>query len=68
MNRGHIEQVGTPRQIYETPATSFAADFIGKINVIPAIAEGRAAVASARGAHRAHRHPGRHGDEALPAP
>jgi len=40
MNRGHIEQVGTPRQIYETPATSFAADFIGKINVIPAVAEG----------------------------
>jgi len=39
MNRGHIEQVGTPRQIYETPATSFAADFIGKINVIPAVAE-----------------------------
>ena len=40
MNRGHIEQVGTPREIYETPATPFAADFIGKINVLPAVAEG----------------------------
>ena len=40
MNRGHIEQVGTPREIYETPATPFAADFVGKINVLPAVAEG----------------------------
>ena len=40
MNQGHIEQVGTPREIYETPATPFAADFIGKINVLPAVAEG----------------------------
>jgi len=40
MNRGHIEQVGTPREIYETPATPFAADFIGKINVLSAVAEG----------------------------
>ena len=39
MNRGHIEQVGTPRQVYEAPATAFAADFIGKINVLPAVAE-----------------------------
>ena len=40
MNRGHIEQVGTPRDIYEMPATPFAADFIGKINVLPAVALG----------------------------
>jgi iron(III) transport system ATP-binding protein len=40
MNQGHIEQTGTPREIYETPATPFAADFIGKINVLPAVAEG----------------------------
>jgi len=40
MNQGRIEQVGTPREIYETPATPFAADFIGKINVLPAVAEG----------------------------
>src|SRR6185436_18104769 len=40
MNHGHIEQVGTPREIYETPATPFAADFIGKVNVLPATSEG----------------------------
>ena len=40
MNQGHIEQVGTPREIYETPATPFAADFIGKVNVLAGVAEG----------------------------
>jgi putative spermidine/putrescine transport system ATP-binding protein len=29
MNQARIEQVGTPRQIYEHPETAFAADFIG---------------------------------------
>jgi iron(III) transport system ATP-binding protein len=40
MNAGRIEQVGTPREVYETPATPFVADFIGKINVLPAVALG----------------------------
>jgi iron(III) transport system ATP-binding protein len=40
MNAGRIEQVGTPREIYEAPATPFVADFVGKINVLPAVAEG----------------------------
>ena len=40
MNAGRVEQVGTPREVYETPATPFVADFIGKINVLPAVAEG----------------------------
>ena len=40
MNAGRIEQVGTPREIYGVPATPFVADFVGKINVLPAIAEG----------------------------
>ena len=40
MNHGRIEQVGTPREIYETPATPFVADFVGKVNVLPAVAEG----------------------------
>ena len=39
MNHGRIEQVGTPREVYETPATPFAADFIGKVNVLPGVAE-----------------------------
>jgi iron(III) transport system ATP-binding protein len=40
MNAGRIEQVGSPREIYEHPATPFVADFVGKINVLPAVAEG----------------------------
>jgi spermidine/putrescine transport system ATP-binding protein len=32
MNEGRIEQVGTPREIYERPATPFVAKFIGSIN------------------------------------
>ena len=40
MHAGRIEQVGTPREIYESPATPFVADFVGKINVLPAVAEG----------------------------
>ena len=39
MNHGGIEQIGTPREIYETPATPFAADFVGKVNVLPAVVE-----------------------------
>ncbi|WP_280189626.1 putative 2-aminoethylphosphonate ABC transporter ATP-binding protein [Delftia sp. PS-11] len=34
MNHGQIEQVGTPMDIYERPATPFVADFVGKVNVL----------------------------------
>lgn len=34
MNRGHIEQIGTPMALYEDPATPFVADFIGQANLI----------------------------------
>jgi iron(III) transport system ATP-binding protein len=34
MNSGNIEQVGTPEEIYERPATRFVAQFIGKANMI----------------------------------
>jgi len=33
MNRGEIIQTGTPRQIYEFPASRFVADFIGSVNL-----------------------------------
>ena len=32
MNDGFIVQVGTPRQIYETPTNQFVADFVGSTN------------------------------------
>jgi ABC-type Fe3+/spermidine/putrescine transport system ATPase subunit len=34
MNQGRIEQLGAPREIYDAPATSFVADFIGETNFI----------------------------------
>ena len=40
MNHGVVEQVGTPREIYQRPATPFVAEFIGKANRLQAIAAG----------------------------
>jgi ABC-type Fe3+/spermidine/putrescine transport system ATPase subunit len=37
MNQGRIEQVGTPIEIYEDPATSFVADFIGSNNALAGV-------------------------------
>lgn len=35
MHQGKIEQVGSPKQIYEQPHTPFVADFIGNTNLFP---------------------------------
>lgn len=40
MNHGVVEQVGTPMEIYQRPATPFVAEFIGKANKLQAIAAG----------------------------
>ena len=34
MNQGRVEQVGSPRQVYERPANLFVADFIGSSNIL----------------------------------
>lgn len=34
MNHGHIEQVGTPEEIYDLPCTPFVSSFIGNVNVL----------------------------------
>ena len=39
MNQGVIEQIGTPQEIYRQPASAFVADFVGKVNVLSAVAE-----------------------------
>jgi spermidine/putrescine transport system ATP-binding protein len=36
MNQGNVLQVGTPHEIYESPATDFVARFIGEINLFEA--------------------------------
>ena len=40
MNKGAIEQIGTPVEIYENPETTFVARFIGKSSVIPGVVAG----------------------------
>lgn len=35
MNLGTIDQVGTPSEIYRSPASPFVADFVGMMNFIP---------------------------------
>jgi spermidine/putrescine transport system ATP-binding protein len=37
MHRGRIEQVGSPEDVYERPATTFVAGFIGVSNLMPAV-------------------------------
>jgi sulfate/thiosulfate transport system ATP-binding protein len=33
MNRGRIEQTGTPEEVFDAPATPFVMDFLGQVNV-----------------------------------
>ncbi len=48
MNKGRIDQIGRPEEIYRRPATKFVADFIGSSNFLSArvadVADGRARV------------------------
>ncbi|AKQ56366.1 sulfate/molybdate ABC transporter ATP-binding protein [Bordetella hinzii] len=53
MNAGRIEQVGSPREVWETPATPFVYGFLGDVNQLPGQAAGGV---------------WRHADLALPAP
>jgi putative spermidine/putrescine transport system ATP-binding protein len=36
LNKGKVEQIGRPHEVYERPASAFVAGFLGKTNVIPA--------------------------------
>ncbi|MFS2156957.1 ABC transporter ATP-binding protein [Pseudomonas sp. Pseusp122] len=38
MNHGHIEQIGTPNDLYFRPRTVFAADFLGESNILSGVA------------------------------
>jgi spermidine/putrescine transport system ATP-binding protein len=49
MNHGRIEQLGTPTELYETPATAFVAGFLGVSNLIPGTVSGSDTVQLRRG-------------------
>lgn len=38
-NKGKIEQIGTPRQVYDEPASRFVAEFIGETNLVEGVVE-----------------------------
>ena len=40
MNAGHIEQLGTPTDLYENPTTAFVAGFLGISNLLPGTVSG----------------------------
>jgi spermidine/putrescine transport system ATP-binding protein len=40
MSKGRIQQVGTPAEVYEDPATAYVADFLGVSNLMAAQADG----------------------------
>jgi iron(III) transport system ATP-binding protein len=60
MSDGFIMQVGTPRQIYETPVNQFVADFVGSTNFVGGTVTstdaggGRCVVSTAFGELKAH--------------
>jgi spermidine/putrescine transport system ATP-binding protein len=62
MSEGHLEQVGTPRELYDDPATRFVARFVGETNAFPglitAIADGIASIEGAGGQFRGRAGPG----------
>jgi spermidine/putrescine transport system ATP-binding protein len=44
MSNGRVEQVGTPSEVYEEPATAYVADFLGVSNLMNAAAAGQGKV------------------------
>ena len=47
INQGRVEQVGTPLEILDHPATEFVAKFVGDVNVLDALVQGSTAVCGA---------------------
>ena len=62
MDRGHIAQLGTPRQIYDEPVNRFVADFVGRANFVRGVVRERSddsvVVDVLGGTRRASRAPG----------
>ena len=40
INVGHIEQIGTPDEVYNNPATEYVATFLGAANLLPGVIRG----------------------------
>ena len=44
MSGGRVEQLGTPREVYEEPRTAFVADFLGVSNLMTCTCDGRGGI------------------------
>ena len=49
MSRGRVEQIGTPEEIYDRPASIFVAGFIGSANLLPAVVSAGSTASAAEG-------------------
>ncbi len=58
MHAGKVEQLGTPEELYERPATRFVADFIGTTNLLRGRIEGEGSVRLSSGEIAACAHDG----------
>jgi ABC-type Fe3+/spermidine/putrescine transport system ATPase subunit len=45
LNQGRLEQLGTPEDLFERPATRFVATFVGRSSVVPVVWKGGARLA-----------------------
>ena len=48
IRNGRVVQIGAPQELFERPRTRFVAEFIGKTNLIDAVADGAGSVARGR--------------------
>ncbi|HEY7627123.1 MAG TPA: ABC transporter ATP-binding protein [Ilumatobacteraceae bacterium] len=53
MNEGEIEQIGTPKETYEEPASAYVADFLGVANLLPAVVKTTGRVVVSNSEHSA---------------
>ncbi|HEY2186525.1 MAG TPA: ABC transporter ATP-binding protein [Xanthobacteraceae bacterium] len=51
MNKGRIEQIGAPSDIYDVPQSRFVAGFIGRCNLLPCKSAGAARTVTIEGGH-----------------
>lgn len=49
MSRGHVQQVGTPEEVYRTPATAFVASFVGRSSAFDAVVQAAPGTISTHG-------------------
>jgi spermidine/putrescine ABC transporter ATP-binding subunit len=49
MRDGRMAQIGTPAELYETPADRFVAEFLGAANILPCVADGSSVVLTGLG-------------------